>query len=81
MADDDDETLVDEMGPCNIGKIMVQGAFRRYECSECGRSFTNESRADDHAEEENHPSFTAYNQRPAGNQHKPAGFPGDGTAR
>lgn len=76
----DDEELLDDIGPCNIGKIMVQGTFQRYECNECGASFTDEGRADDHADEENHPTFKAYNQRPE-KAKQPAGFVGGGTVR
>lgn len=39
-----------------------------------------EKTADDHADEENHPTFKAYNQRPE-KAKQPAGFVGGSTAR
>ena len=63
-ADDDDETLLDEMGPCDIGKIAVRGTFQRYECK-CGTEFSDEQPALDHSDDTGHKlGWTAYDQVP-----------------
>lgn len=79
-GEDDEEELLEEMGPCNIGKIMVQGEFERYVCQECDRTFHEESAADAHADDASHPTFKAFDQVPDRGK-QPAGFVGGGTAR
>lgn len=79
-GDEDAEELIEEMGPCNIGKIMVEGEFDRYVCQECQRTFHEESAADAHADDANHPTFKAFDQV-LDEEKQPAGFVGGGTAR
>lgn len=82
-ADDgeDDEELLEEMGPCNIGKIAVKGTFRRYEC-QCGKTFEEEQSAMDHSDETGHTlGWTAYDQLPKDHEKSLAKVSGPSTMR